>query len=111
MVRVETMVNYVYTSRLCRSELIGKYFGDDIIKACGMCDVCLNLKKSALTQDEFQKIHSKIIELIRLRPLPPKEIITALNGVSKEKTMEVIRFLQAENIVLVTDKGLIQIRD
>lgn len=42
--RLEKVYQYV-TSDRCRSELLQEYFGDENIKACGICDNCLKIKQ------------------------------------------------------------------
>ncbi|MBL7722093.1 MAG: RecQ family ATP-dependent DNA helicase, partial [Chitinophagaceae bacterium] len=39
--RMQQMAVYVKEEAECRSRIIGNYFGDEKIKACGICDDCL----------------------------------------------------------------------
>jgi ATP-dependent DNA helicase RecQ len=103
--RVQAMLNFVYAATLCRSVLIGNYFGDENIQACGICDVCLNNKKTALSKDEFENIHTRLIATISPEPASVKEIMHRLTDVSKERVMDVIHFLQAENKISVDEMG------
>jgi ATP-dependent DNA helicase RecQ len=103
--RIAAMLDYVNSSSVCRSVTIGNYFGDNELKACGICDTCLDLKKKSLTGDEFEKIHLMLIEMLGEKPLSFAEIMGKMNGISKEKTNEVIRFLQAEEKIFVNDDG------
>lgn len=107
--RVDTMVKFVYTTSQCRSVIIGNYFGDDSIEACGICDVCLNNKKIALSANEFENIHARLLVVIKNNPLPVKEILQRSEDISKEKLMEVIRFLQDENRIIITEDGRISL--
>ncbi len=105
--RVNAMNDFVYTQTACRSKLIGNYFGDEKIEACGICDICLNKKRTALTQSEFKNIHLTLLALIQPTPLALKDIMLRMKPVSKEKIMEVIHFLQSENKISVDGNGLI----
>jgi ATP-dependent DNA helicase RecQ len=45
--RVGSMLEYLDTGD-CRSRYISAYFGDKNVKDCGICDVCLDRKKSSI---------------------------------------------------------------
>lgn len=105
--RIASMRNYVEASTLCRSVIIGNYFGDQHIKPCGICDNCLNQKKKEVNGKEFNEIHQSILDLVRVKPLTVPEIINNISHLPKEKTSEVIRFLQAEDKIGVSEDGKI----
>jgi ATP-dependent DNA helicase RecQ len=90
--------------------MIGNYFGDPSVKPCGICDVCLNTKRAELSKNEFATIQSEITEILKDGPAPVAEVLLKLKGVKKEKTMEVIRFMQSENKLAVTEQGWIKVK-
>lgn len=53
--RLQALKNYI-TQSTCRSTYIGRYFGDDAIKDCGICDNCLRQKKSGPTTTQLLKL-------------------------------------------------------
>jgi ATP-dependent DNA helicase RecQ len=105
--RIAAMKSYAHAQTQCRSVIIGNYFGDQQIKACGICDNCLNQKKKEVNGKEFNEIHHSILEMVRVKPLTVPEIIDRLDKLPKEKTNEVIRFLQAEDRIGVSEDGKI----
>ena len=107
--RMKQMLEFVDESTACRSQVIGFYFGDEKIKACGICDNCLRQKASILSKEEFETLHHRIINLIKLEPLHTKDLLLKLNGVKKEKAWKVIEFLQAENKISVNKTGLVSL--
>ena len=107
--RMKQMLEFVDESTACRSQVIGFYFGDEKIKACGICDNCLRQKASVLSKEEFETLHLRIINLIKLEPLHTKDLLLKLNGVKKEKAWKVIEFLQAENKISVNKTGLVSL--
>lgn len=106
--RAGKMTEYAYTKDVCRSEIIGKYFGDDNIKPCGICDVCLSKKNTPVSREEFEKIQSSIMHAVRSAPLAQENILAHLNGYAKYKVKEVLRFLVAENKIAVADNGIVK---
>jgi ATP-dependent DNA helicase RecQ len=49
------MEDYISLKADVECEYIGKYFGDEKMKRCGMCDNCIAQKNVELTHDEFKK--------------------------------------------------------
>ena len=107
--RMKQMLEFVDGNTACRSQVIGFYFGDEKIKACGICDNCLRQKASVLSKEEFETLHLRIINLIKLEPLHTKDLLLKLDGVKKEKAWKVIEFLQAENKISVNKTGLVSL--
>jgi ATP-dependent DNA helicase RecQ len=105
--RIGAIKNYALANTQCRSVMIGNYFGDQRISACGICDNCLNQKKKEVSGKEFSEIHHSILEMVRVKPLTVPEIMDRLDKLPKEKTNEVIRFLQAEDKIGVSREGKI----
>jgi ATP-dependent DNA helicase RecQ len=108
--RVKEMTRYVKESVECRSRIIGTYFGDKKIKACGICDNCLRQKGVVLSQEEFDSIHSRIIDITRHEKLQVKELLQKLSGIKKEKAWKVIEFLQAENKIELEMNGTVRVK-
>ncbi len=105
--RVEVMQHYVTLQKKCRSQYIGKYFGDNEMKLCGVCDYCLSQKNTPLTSAEFEKITAVIFEIIKEKNVEINELLQSLKLYKKEKVWTVINFLQNENKLKVNEKGLI----
>lgn len=102
--RMKQMVSYVKEELVCRSRIIGSYFGDEAIKPCGICDNCLKQKATHLSKEEFKLLYHRIINLIKDESLYTKDLLLKLNSTKKEKVWKVIEFLQAENKI-ETDAG------
>lgn len=94
--RVKQMLLYVNDTTVCRSRIIGQYFGDDKLKDCGVCDTCLKKKATQLSPEEFSTIESRIRNILLNGPQDSKQLLQQLNGISKEKAWSVLHFLQAE---------------
>jgi ATP-dependent DNA helicase RecQ len=105
--RIIAMEKYILEHRACRSSFIGKYFGDDNVKACGICDNCLHQKPVSLNETEFVDIHMRLLKLLQ-RPLHSNDIIKQLKGIRKEKAWKVIDHLQSENKIEVDANGWIK---
>lgn len=106
--RVDAMTSFARAEYLCRSAVIGKYFGDDEISRCGICDNCLNAKRKPVEGDEFEQIHQSIMHHVKDQPVSLPDLLTKMGRFSREKTKEVISYLQSEQLIDVSDVGLIK---
>jgi ATP-dependent DNA helicase RecQ len=105
--RIGMMLKYIAQTETCRGSFIGAYFGDKQVKACGICDNCLNQKPTTLNETEFVDIHMRLLKLLQ-KPLHSKDVLVHLKGIRKEKAWKVIDHLQAENKIEVDRDGWIR---
>ncbi len=108
--RVKNMIQFVQEVVICRSKMIGVYFGDRKIPVCGICDNCLRQKKLHIDEKEFEKISTLIKSVLENQPLPSKELIEQLSSIKKEKAMKVLEFLQAENKIELDHAGWVRLK-
>ena len=105
--RVENMLAYTKLGE-CRSAYINHYFGDTTLP-CGICDTCLQARRTALTTEEFKSLSASIEDLLALEPYSVNQLLEALPGFAKEKIWKVIGFMQSENKLQVLKDGTLQI--
>ena len=105
LARVGQMKLYVEEQAACRSRMIGIYFGDQLIRACGICDNCLRQKSTVLTKEEFDSLHHRILNMVKFESLHTRELLDKLAGIKKEKAWKVIEFLQSENKIMLDKSG------
>lgn len=60
--RLKKMHDYIHEVKKCRSKFLGQYFGDEEMGNCGICDVCLEQKKSAMISREVEDICEEVLE-------------------------------------------------
>lgn len=108
--RMRQMTTYVKEDTVCRSRIIGSYFGDTSVRACGICDNCLRQKATALSKEEFEALHHRIINMVKYESLHTKDLLIKLNGVKKEKAWKLLEFLQAENKIEMDSNGYVKLK-
>jgi len=106
--RTEVMLRYLESSKECRSHYISAYFGDNNVKECNICDVCLQQKSFVLTEEEFKKIEQKIYQYTTSNGITLKDLQKNLNSIKKEKFWKVMEFLQSEKRITVNDYGIVK---
>ena len=102
---VQAITKYVQQTIMCRSRMIAAYFNDPGVKACGICDNCINQNDLVISVEEFEMIAAKIFQYLAERPLLPKELIKKMSGIKKEKFWKVTNYLQAEKKINITRAG------
>ncbi len=83
---------------ICRSQQLLFYFGEDS-KACGVCDVCLNRKSTALNNDEFERYKMKIQAMLQKEDLSLDEVADSFVPKRREKVLKTIDYLLDEGIL------------
>ncbi|MEO6315660.1 MAG: ATP-dependent DNA helicase RecQ [Chitinophagaceae bacterium] len=106
--RLNQFIRYAENRKDCRSVITGNYFGDNEMEACGICDNCLELKKTTLTPAAFTAIRLRIEQALDPGPVAIKDLLIQLKDIQKEKAWQVIEFLQAEKKLMVNEDGLIK---
>ncbi|MEP6747079.1 MAG: ATP-dependent DNA helicase RecQ [Bacteroidota bacterium] len=106
--RIKHFIDYTLNTKACRSVITGNYFGDADMKPCGICDNCLQSKKTNLTADDFTRIKQLIEQALGNGPVPTTDLLLQLKNISKEKAWEVIGFLQGEKKITVNGDGMVE---
>ena len=106
--RIQSMIDYTQ-STACRSVMIGKYFGDETITSCGICNNCKAL--------DYQKNKSRIVEenmnqILHLLKSGPTEIKTLSEALNKDETqiLDAICFLKNEGVIWINQGGKLEIK-
>src|SRR6185312_2540753 len=106
--RLDAMVNFTTNEVQCRSKMIGTYFNDDKISACGICDNCLRNKKIIITSEEFNAISGQIKKEIYQNPISSSDLFQKLIPFRENKIWKVLTFLQEEKVISINSEGLIK---
>ncbi len=101
-VKLEQLIGYVTSTEECRNISLLNYFGDDTGRSCGICDVCLERKRSGLSEEEFERISRQVEGVLSDSALSIADLVKALPGFREEKVLKVIRWM-ADNQRLTHD--------
>ncbi len=96
--RIEAMIEYLQEESLCRSRQLIKYFGQEDIPNCGICDVCLsNRKRGGGVDGLVRDAESAVREFVEQCDITGRKWnekdICALNPNNPELYVEVMRRL------------------
>lgn len=95
--RIRNMIRYAVNMKVCRSEMVRKYFGEKETEACGICDACLNKSKNiSLTQ--IQEI-SEQIKNVLAKPMTLQQILIHFTKTKKEVVELAIQNMIMERLI------------
>ncbi len=107
--RVKSMKAYIQEP-VCRARYIGRYFGDEKIASCGICDLCLSQKKKELTTEEYKAISIALENILSVENRNLMELKELIPGISKEKIQKVLDDWGAEEKIRLTPEGKITLK-
>jgi len=100
--RLNSVMSYVKSSDNCRSQLLVKYFGQDVSERCGMCDLCVERNKLEISELEFKNVSRQLELLISRQALTLDEIVQKIAGVSEDNVVKAFRWLLDNNSIRTT---------
>jgi ATP-dependent DNA helicase RecQ len=106
--RIRGILDYVKTKG-CRSVSIAEYFGEQRAENCGICDNCVKTEKEKLSPAEFDAIYQKLREGTQQQSLTARELFDQFADIHFEHLRKVIDFMQAENMLVVDEEGIVHI--
>jgi ATP-dependent DNA helicase RecQ len=95
--KINSVLNYVSSTQICRSQLLLNYFGQSQIQPCGQCDVCSENKKGNAT-DDFSKISASIFTILEKSPETIEKLVDK-TGFAEQKVVETIQWLLDNNSI------------
>ena len=107
--RVAAILNYIENTIDCRSKLIGRYFNDTLITNCQICDNCINTNADELSPKDIEKITRELLSLAKTTSVTIKNIRMLLPIYKKNQLWKVLRFLQKEEQLTISNQGDISV--
>jgi len=107
--RIAAILNYIENTIDCRSKLIGRYFNDTLITNCQICDNCINTNADELSPEDVEKITRELLSLAKTTSVTIKNIRMLLPTYKKNQLWKVLRFLQKEEQLTISNQGDISV--
>ena len=107
--RIQAVIEFVNNNDDCRSVQLLRYFGEDIKKTCGKCDVCSSKNKMTVSEEEYKAISEIIINELKNNETDVNEILNASKDYHEEKVMTVIKWMLDNNIIRQDEEGMLKL--
>jgi ATP-dependent DNA helicase RecQ len=98
--RYKAMVRFVQNNSVCRSQVISDYFGEQLAKNCGVCDVCKSKKSGSISISSAEITIYAVREALSNGPQSLEDLMGILSTSDKALLLEVLEWLsQNQHIV------------
>lgn len=91
--RQQSILQYATTLYRCRNAMLLQYFGEDNPKRCGTCDYCRSRNKLSVSDEQFDLISEKVMNLIRLKPHTVNALLSELKMTNEDNALAVIQWM------------------
>lgn len=107
--KARSMVAYVRNDKLCRTNQLLHYFGEESDLRCGVCDVCVAIRKDEKKAELESRFRSRVIDVLSPgQALSLEELLSALHGKNDPFTLSILREMEDEGIIETSDDGKIK---
>jgi len=108
--KAQSIVSYVRNDKLCRTNQLLHYFGEESDLACGVCDVCIAMKKEERKAELESKLRVQIINTLQKFPeLSIEELLSAAGTKNDPFSVGVLREMEDEGLIETADDGKIKL--
>ncbi|TDQ14997.1 ATP-dependent DNA helicase RecQ [Algoriphagus boseongensis] len=104
------MVNYAKQTRICRTQFIQEYFGENTDRACGICDICLESKKADQPLSSEEKLKNLILEtLAQGGEFTEHGLFDQIRKPTSPQNLSVLRQLVDQGLVNRNENGILNL--
>jgi ATP-dependent DNA helicase RecQ len=96
--------HYTEQTAKCRMLLIQDYFDENTSKTCGICDVCLKIKKMGLDSDYINHLTNKVLALL---PCTVAHLELHLVAEDKQALTKIMKYNFENGLLQIDHQGLI----
>lgn len=100
--KMNAMVEYVTNPHRCRMQMIQEYFNEVTYTTCGMCDVCISLRKKE-NLSAFEDLHAEIISIVKKNPITVEQLEEVIAPRDHELFVDVVRDMVDEGMLVYDD--------
>ena len=92
--KAKSMVEYARQGKICRTQFIQEYFGESTDRQCGICDICIEKKKSDQPITTEEKVKNLILETLAQEEwLTEQELFDRIRKPATSKNLALLREL------------------
>lgn len=109
--KAKSIIDYVRNDKLCRTNQLLYYFGEESDVMCGVCDVCIAKKRAGKTAEWHKKIKDKVVETLNSGLSFSMEGLLSAIGMQHGIIFpELLRELEDEGMIITESDGKIKMK-
>ena len=98
MSKMQAMVSFVQSNHRCRMQLVQDYFNETSYQTCGICDVCVDKRKTENLRS-FEDLKIEIFSMLKKKPVTVEELEYQLSPKDHELFVDVVREMVDEGVL------------
>ncbi|OMP29934.1 ATP-dependent DNA helicase RecQ [Mangrovimonas sp. DI 80] len=100
--QITSVINYTNNDSICKSVQLLKYFGEDDVKDCGICSVCISKEKQKKpANSDLKSIKNAIITALENEPLSSRDLANLL-PYEEHELLNVLKLMLEHHIINIT---------
>ena len=108
--RIDAIKNYIANHSICRNTLLLAYFDEKTKQRCGKCDNCIIQNKLELSNIEFEKMVSLVLDKVEKGSIHIQELNSSIDIIDQTKLTKILNWLiESEKIKI--EGNLISLRN
>jgi ATP-dependent DNA helicase RecQ len=107
--KMQAVINYVEQQAICRMLVITQYFGEKDREVCGLCDVCIDKKKTS-HENESHHLQEVIIKVLASERMSIENLEERVNPDDTSEFSEAIRHLLEHDKIMYDDTWKLMIK-
>lgn len=108
--KMKAMVAFTTTTHRCRMQIVQEYFGEDTFSVCGLCDVCIEQRKSD-NRSAYDQLRAEIVNIIKSTSMTIEQLEEHIEPTDHELFADVVRELVDEGLLQYDDSWRLQLSE
>jgi ATP-dependent DNA helicase RecQ len=108
--KMNAMVAFATTTHRCRMQIVQEYFGEDTFAVCGLCDVCIEQRKSD-NRSAYDLLRAEIVTIIKSTSMTIEQLEEYIEPTDQELFTDVVRELVDEGLLQYDDSWRLQLSE
>ena len=110
--KAESIVGYARNDKLCRTNQLLHYFGEESDMICGVCDVCVAIRKEQRKAELETKLRLRIVEALhKEKTMSMEELLSEAGANNDTFSVGILREMEDEGLIETSEEGKIKLNN
>jgi ATP-dependent DNA helicase RecQ len=100
--KMNAMVAFATSTHRCRMQIVQEYFGEETFAVCGLCDVCIEQRKTD-NRSAYDQLRAEIVNIIKSTSMTIEQLEEQIEPTDHELFADIVRELVDEGLLLYDD--------